>query len=280
VSPRRLGAARAAIRFTALFALVVIGALAGCSPASGSTDGNGGGRGKGKGRADERVARNTLVVGIDVSGSFQRDGRYDSAIDFTANYLYAHLHGLGGLKPPTALFVGSIGGEKPFETKSFQPIHTFQNMSVGEIAAYLRREYPARDGLTEFNPFFERVATLVKRQGLVLSPISIVLLTDGLPDTPAARGDSLGPYKKIDLSKLEYLSKSVTLRVLYPSPTIAVRWERQIPRRRVRMWTVDNEVMQTWRRQYRPGARPQEQTALWKWIEDNVDFRVRGGPVQ
>src|SRR3712207_7676509 len=45
--------------------------------------------------------------------------------------------------------------------------------------SYLRKEYPARDGLTEFNPFFERVATLVKRQNLVLSPINIVLLTDG-----------------------------------------------------------------------------------------------------
>jgi hypothetical protein len=226
---------------------------------------------------EPRVARSTLILAIDVSGSFQRDGRYESAIDFAANYLYGHLHGLGELKQPTALFVGSIGGEKPFETKSFQPIHTFQNMSVGEIAAYLRREYPARDGLTEFNPFFDRIATLVKRQGLVLSPINIVLLTDGLPDTPAARGDSLGPYKKIDLSKLEYLSKSVTLRLLYPSPTIAVRWERQVPRRRVRMWTVDNQVMQTWRRQYRAGARPQDQAALWKWIEDNVDFRVRSG---
>jgi hypothetical protein len=80
---------------------------------------------------------------------------------------------------------------------------------------------------------------------------------------------------KINLSQLEYLSKSVTLRVLYPEPTVAVRWERRIPRRRVRMWTVDNEVMQTWKRHYRPGARPEEQAELWKWIQDNVDFRVR-----
>jgi hypothetical protein len=275
VSPRLSGAASAAIRFTALTALVVLGA---CSQPGSDGDGRRSGRGV-KQAGEARVARSTLIVGIDVSGSFQRDGRYDSSIDFAANYLYGHLRGLGGLKPPTAVFVGSIGGERPFETKSFQPIHTFQNMTVAEIAAYLRREYPARDGLTEFNPFFDRVATLVKRQGLVLSPINIVLLTDGLPDTPAARGDSLGPYKKINLNKLEYLSKSVTLRVLYPSPTVAVRWERQIPRRRVRMWTVDNEVMQTWRRQYRAGARPEDQAALWKWIEDNVDFRVRGGGV-
>ena len=57
-----------------------------------------------------RIPRSTLVIGIDVSGSFDSRGRYDSAIDFTANYLYAHIHGLGGLKQPTAVFVGSFGG--------------------------------------------------------------------------------------------------------------------------------------------------------------------------
>jgi hypothetical protein len=255
--------------------LGVLAVVAGCSP-SGNDRNEAGKGGRGVKQAGEaRVARSTLVIGVDVSGSFKRDGRYDSSIDFIANYLYAHLHGLGGLKQPTAVFVGSIGGERPFETKSFQPIHTFQNMSVAEIAGYLRREYPARDGLTEFSPFFNRVATLIKRQNLVLSPINIVLLTDGLPDTPAARGDSLGPYKKINLGQLEYLSKSVTLRVLYPDPTVAVRWENVIPRRRVRMWTVDHEVMKTWERHYVKGAKPEDQVALWKWINDNVDFRVR-----
>ncbi|MFN2567676.1 MAG: hypothetical protein ABR499_22000 [Gemmatimonadaceae bacterium] len=263
----------------ALAALIALIALGACSQGGGDGDGARSVRGV-KQAGEPRIARSTLIIGVDVSGSFQRDGRYESAIDFAANYLYGHLHGLGGLKQPTSVFVGSIGGERPFETKSFQPIHTFQNMSVAEIAAYLRREYPARDGLTEFNPFFDRIATLVKRQNLVLSPINIVLLTDGLPDTPTARGDSLGPYKKIDLSKMEYLSKSVTLRLLYPSPTIAVRWERQVPRRRVRIWTVDNEVMQTWQRQHRTGAKPSEQTALWKWIRDNVDFPVRAMTVK
>jgi hypothetical protein len=266
VSPR--------LRFVALVAL---SALAGCSQASGD-DGNT--RSAAKRKVPERVSRNTLVIGVDVSGSFKRDGRYDSAVSFMAYYLYAHLRGLGGLKQPTAVFVGSIGGERPFETKAFQPIHTFQNMSVAQIEAYLRKEYPARDGLTEFSPFFNRISLLVKRQNLVLSPINIVLLTDGLPDTPAAKGDSLGPYKKIDLSQLEYLSKNVTLRVLYPDPTTAVRWENVIPRRRVRMWTVANQVMETWVRQHKQGATPEQQTALWKWIQDNVDFPVRSVTVR
>jgi hypothetical protein len=244
-------------------------AVAACSPGAPQEGGS----------KESHVARSTLVVGIDVSGSFRSKGRYESSIDFTANYLYAHLHGLGGLKQPTAVFVGSFGGERPLETKSFQPIHTFQNMSVDQIAAYLRKEYPARDGLTDFNPFFDRVSTLVKRQNLVLSPINIIMLTDGIPDTPSDRSDSLSKYKKIDVSKLEYLSKNITVRVLYPRPTVAVHWEKQIPRRRVRMWTVDDEVMATWRKHYRAGVPAADQDELWKWINDNVDFRVRSGGI-
>jgi hypothetical protein len=244
-------------------AALILSAGVACSPASSST----------------RVARSTLVIGIDVSGSFKGRGRYDSAIDFAANYLYAHIHGLGGLKQPTAVFVGSFGGEKPGETKSFQPIHTFQNMSVAEIAAFLRKEYPSNDGLTDFNPFFERVGTLVKRQNLVLSPLNIVMLTDGLPDTPSEKNDSLSKYKNINVSSLEYLSKNTTIRVLYPRPTVAVHWEKKVPRRRVRMWTVDDEVMATWRSHYRAGAKPETQAELWKWISDNVDFRVRSGGI-
>ena len=216
-----------------------------------------------------RVAKSTLVVGIDVSGSFR--GRYESAIDFTANYLYAHIHGLGGLRVPTAIFVGSVGGDKPGETKSFQPIHTFQALSVEQIAAYLRREYPSRDGLTDFNPFFARVATLIQRQGLTLAPLNVVVLSDGIPDAPGIAGR----YDRIDVSPLEYLSRSVTVRVLYPSPTIAVDWERKVKRHRIRMWTVDNEVMANWRKQYTGGAPPEAQDALWKWIGDIVDFRAR-----
>jgi hypothetical protein len=226
-----------------------------------------------------RVARSTLVIGIDVSGSFEGKGNYDNSIDFAANYLYGHLHGLGGLKQPTAVFVGSLGGEKPGEAKSFQPIHTFQNMTVPQIATYLRKEYPSRDALTDYNPFFERVATLVKRQNLVLTPLNIVMLTDGIPDTKSTRNDSLSKYKHINISGLEYLSKNTTIRVLYPRPTVAVHWEKNVPRRRVRMWTVDDEVMTTWKSHYHKGQPPENQAELWKWISDNVDFRVRSGGI-
>ncbi|HUF27403.1 MAG TPA: hypothetical protein VMM18_10535 [Gemmatimonadaceae bacterium] len=242
-----------------LLAVAAAGALA-CAPAEGS---------------EERQARNTLVVGIDVSGSFNSLGRYESAIDFAAHYIYAHINGLGGLRTPTSMFVGSIGGEKGDEWKSFQPIHTFQTMSVPEIASYLRRTYPVKDGLTDFNPFFERVATLVKRQNLVLAPLEIVVFSDGEPDLGGKSVDDPERYARIDVSQLEYLSRSVTVRVLYPRPTIAVHWERQVPRRRVRMWTVDDEVMTTWRRHLQPGLPLEAQADLWKWIGDNVDFKVR-----
>ena len=249
-SPTRLLAA-------AVIAVVAAIALMACAPATNNP----------------RVARSTLVIGIDVSGSFKAN--YENSIDFAANYLYARLHGLDGLRQPTAVFVGSIGGERPQETKSFQPIHTFKDLSVDQIAAFLRKEYPARDGLTDFNPFFTRVAALVKRQNLVLSPIDIVMFTDGVPDIIADRTDTLSKYKRINVGDLEYLSKSVTVRVLYPRPTVAVNWEKRVPRHRVRMWTVDDEVMTTWRKQYHAGMPPERQHALWKWISDNVDFRVR-----
>jgi hypothetical protein len=222
---------------------------------------------------EQKAGKYTLVIGIDVSGSFEVGGRYQNSIDFAANYLYGHIHGLGGLRVPTAVFVGTVGGDKAGQAKSFQPIHTFQNMGVDEIAAFLRREYPARDGLTDFNPFFERVAVLIKRQGLVLAPLNVVIFSDGVPDMTGTTGSSR--YERIDVSPLEYLSRSVTVRVLYPSPTVAVDWESKVKRQRVKMWTVDNQVMATWRKQYKPGAPPREQRLLWKWIADNVDFRAR-----
>jgi hypothetical protein len=218
--------------------------------------------------------RSTLVVGIDVSGSFRR--HYEDAIDFAAHYLYGHLNGLGGLRVPSAVFVGSVGGERPGEAKSFQPVHAFQGKGVEEIASHLRELFPPEDSFTDFNAFFDRVATLVKRQGLILAPLDVIVLSDGVPDVTGradATRDSL--YAQIDVSPLEYLSRSVTVRLLYANPTVAVNWERRIERGRVRMWTVDAPVMQGWREQLRADAQIDAQDALWKWVGDNVDFRVR-----
>ena len=221
-----------------------------------------------------RRARSTLFIGIDVSGSFESTGNYDDAIEFASRYLYGHLHGLGELSMPSAVFVGSVGGDTPGETKSFQPIHAFRDKSPEEIAAVLRQQFPSQDGFTDFNAFFDRVATLVKRQGLILAPLNIVLLSDGIPDVTVRSGDE-SRYSMIDLSGLEYLARSVTVRLLYATPTVSVSWERDISRRRVRMWTVDHEVMVGWKEQMEPNLAPELDENLWNWVRDNIDFRVR-----
>jgi len=224
----------------------------------------------------EQEARMTLFIGIDVSGSFQSTGNYNDALRFASHYIYGHLNRLGDLDEPAVLFVGSIGGEQPGESKSFHPIHDFQGKTVNEIYDDLRTWFQPDDAFTDFNPFFTRVATFVKRQNLVLKPITIVVISDGIPDVSVrTAGAEDERYRKINLEPLEFLSRNVTVRLLYASPTVAVRWEQDVPRRRVRMWTVDAEVMKGWTGQITPGAELDEQERLWTWIDENVDFRVR-----
>ena len=224
----------------------------------------------------EQKPRLSMFIGIDVSGSFQSTGHFDDALRFTAHYIYAHMNRLGDLDEPNVLFVGSIGGERPGEAKSFRPIHDFRGKSVDEITTDLRRWFEPDDAFTDFNPFFQRVSTVVKQRNLSLKPISIVIISDGIPDLTSrgTNGDD-DRYQKIDLGPLEYLSRNVTIRLLYASPQIGVRWEQDIPRRRVRMWTVDSQVMEGWRSQVVAGVELERQDALWLWIAENIDFRVR-----
>jgi hypothetical protein len=221
----------------------------------------------------------TMVIGVDVSGSFRDARLYDDAIEFASLYIYAHLNGLGGLRVPTTLFVSSVGGLRAGETKSFHPINDFTGRSPAQIAADLRGWFPQTDPYTDYNAFFQRVAGLVKERGLVLAPLNVVLLSDGVFDAPL-RGRpaaNRNPYTSIDLTPLEFLSRSVTVRVLYSSPTVGDNWKRQIPRKRVRIWTQEAQVMAGWHKQFRPGLPLERQDNLWKWVQDNVDFRARGG---
>lgn len=119
----------------------------------------------------------------------------------------------------------------------------------------------------------------MKRQDLVLSLLNIVMLTDGLPDNPSEKNDSLSKCKKINVSGLEYLSKNATVRVLYPRPRVALHRERLVPRPSARISTVDDEVMATGMSHYREGAPSEGQAELWKWINDNVDFRASSGKI-
>ena len=219
--------------------------------------------------------RSTLVIGLDISGSFRHNSAFSGAIDFAAMYIYCHLNGLGGLQRNTAIFVGELGGERPGQAKVFHPIQDLSGLSPDQIAANLRAWFPQEDPITDFNAFFQRAALHVKRNNLVLAPLNVVLFSDGEPDYPGAgRLSEDDKYRRVDLSPLEYLSRNVTVRLLYASPPIAQLWERKVPRKRVRLWTQDAEVMRGWRRHFSEGVPMERQDSLWSWMENVVDVRV------
>jgi hypothetical protein len=226
---------------------------------------------------DAPPPKSTLVIGLDVSGSFRKGGHFDDAIDFASLYIYAHMKGLNGLRQPSDVFVGTMGGQHAGEAKTFHPIQDLSGKSPAQIAASLRAWFPEDDPITDFNAFFERTAVHVQRQNLGLAPLSIVMFSDGVPDIPGARGDEA--FKRIQLKPLEYLSRSVTVRLLYASPRVAQRWEQLVPRKRVRLWTQDADVMDGWRRHVVGSVRPEQQDSLWSWMQNVVDFRVRRGKV-
>lgn len=210
-------------------------------------------------------------VGVDISGSFLKGRYFDDGIAFLARYLKAHLDGEGGFDVPAALFVGSLGGANAGEPKTFFPIQTFENLSTAQIEAKLHELFPKSKSnpFTDYNAFFEQVAATVKDKNLVLKPISVVMISDGLPDVP---GSEKG-YRAIKVSPLETLSRNVTLRVLYTSAPVAQGWKQKVPRKRVKVWTQDATVMVGWRGNGRaPSSESERYTA---WIRDNVDFPVR-----
>lgn len=224
-----------------------------------------------------RKPKSTFFIGVDASGSFRSSGHYENALSFLAHYMYGHINELGGLEKPQAMFVASVGGRNMREPKSFHPIHEFEGKGVAEIEAALKKWFPPTDVVTDFNPFFHEVARITKERNLVLAPINIVIITDGVPDSSVSglKAGAQELYETIDLKPLEYLSRNVTLRLAYVSPKVGEQWRAYVPRQRVRLWTVDAEVMKGWGNQIQPGVDLQEQTKFWRWLKDNVDFRIR-----
>src|SRR5213595_1727977 len=225
--------------------------------------------------------RESLFVGVDTSGSFVQTGDYGNAMTFLSYYLYGHLNGLGGLSQPRELFVAAIGGKEASEPKAFHPILDFAGKDLTQIEADLKRWYAPTDTLTDFNVFFNQVARIAKDRNLVMSPITVLLVTDGVPDVPVpgVKPGSSAMYQRIDLGPLEYLSRNLTVRLIYPNPKVGELWRKQVPRQRVKLWTTESEVMKGWRAQLVAGVDPGDQTRLWKWVRDNVDFRVRLRPL-
>ena len=225
---------------------------------------------------DDPNPRLSLFVGVDISGSFMNGPHFDDSIDFLAYYIYCHLNGVGGMERPNALFVSSIGGATAHEPKTFYPIQTFENKSVDEIAATLHEMFP-RDKpnpFTDYNAFFEQVAHTVRSKNLVLRPVAVVMVSDGIPDL--SRNDATG-FDSIVVSPLERLARSVTIRLLYTNAVVGKNWQTEVKRQRVKVWTQDADVMVTWRdpKIMLPDAQLAEQTRFFDWVHDNVDFGVR-----
>jgi hypothetical protein len=229
-------------------------------------------------QSGESKPRAIFFIGVDVSGSFRHSAHYDNALSFLARYIYGHLNGLGGLSKPRELFVGEVGGQSLDEPKAFHPIHDLEGKQIDQIEADLRAWFPQTDRITDFNAFFRQVARISKERNLVLAPITVMVLSDGVPEVTNRTEGPAGSqalYEQIDLSALEYLSKSLTLRLAYADPKTGENWRRFVPHKRVRLWTVDAEVMKGWENQVESGVDASRQDRLWKWMLDNVDYRVR-----
>jgi len=244
-------------------ALLVAGALAlaGCGAA---------------GKATSDTPRESLFVGVDVSGSFMSGPHFDDSLEFLSYYIYGHVNGTGGMERPNALFVSSIGGATAGEPKTFYPIQTFENKSVAEIHATLAAMFPRENPnpFTDYNAFFEQVAYTVKSKNLVLRPITIVMVSDGVPDV--SRGGKTD-YDSIVLAPLERLARSVTVRLLYTDAVVGKSWQTKVERKRVKVWTQDAVVMETWKdpKIMLADVSFDKQPRFFEWLEDNVDFGVR-----
>jgi hypothetical protein len=227
-------------------------------------------------RADD--ARLTMFVGVDISGSFLNSRHFDDAMDFLAHYLYAHLKGARGTERPANLFVGSLGGNKAGEPKTFYPIESFENEDEAGIRKKLAEIFP-KDRLnpfTDYNAFFEQVGNHVRNRKLVLKPISIVLISDGRPDLPGEKARE-ETFRKISFKPLELLSRNITVRLLYTDAVTGQRWQTKIPRKRVKVWTQDADVMETWHDEkiFLHGEPITKQVRFLAWMKSNVDFDVR-----
>ncbi|HLG93784.1 MAG TPA: hypothetical protein VI546_03015, partial [candidate division Zixibacteria bacterium] len=222
--------------------------------------------------------RLVMFAGVDISGSFMktREEDFDDAMEFLSHYLYAHLNGLGGLERPSVLFVSSIGGAKPNEPKTFFPIQTFEGKTVDEIHDKLTEIFPKEkpNDFTDYNAFFEQVALTVKNKNLVLRPISVVMVSDGIPD---AKSKGKTDFRSLELKPLERLARNITVRLLYTDAVVGKNWQTKVKRSRVKIWTQDAEVMASWKdpKILLPEKPLEEQAKFFGWVQDNVDFGVR-----
>jgi hypothetical protein len=230
------------------------------------------------GIGSEPKPRLSMFIGVDISGSFINSKYFDDSIDFLAHYISAHLNGYGGLDVPKVLFVGSIGGEKQDEPKTLYPISDFENKSIVEIREQLKKSFPNNkfNPFTDYNAFFDQIARTVRDRNLILKPISIVMISDGIPDVPT-RGKKKADFEDIIVKPLELLARNITIRLLYTDAVVGKDWQTKVSRKRVKIWTQDAQVMESWKDPniLLPDTTYESQERFFKWIKDNVDFGVR-----
>ena len=229
------------------------------------------------GPSSPRAPASTLFIGIDTGSAFRHSGHYDQAVSFLSHYIYGHIHELGGLDKPQALFVTGMGGKESHEPKNIHSLREFEGKSVSQIESALKQWFPAVDPAPDFNPFFQGIAQVTREQGLSRAPMTVLAITDGVPETSGTgtTADRHNLYAHIDLQPLEQASRNVTLRLAYVSPTVGAYWRAQVPRNHIRLWTVDTEVMKRWKTYPHAGVAPQAQSAFWRWLHDDVDVRIR-----
>ncbi|SMF32798.1 hypothetical protein [Pseudobacteriovorax antillogorgiicola] len=224
--------------------------------------------------SSKNTGKLVMFIGVDISGSFKR--LKDNALRFISRYMYAHLHGCGDIKKIRSLFVGSIGGAKPNEPKTFYPIESFKYKSIDGIEKELRKIFSKTSNqYTDYNAFFAQVATFMKNKKLVMKPTDIILLSDGIPDAPKVKGKA--DYRSLKLKPLENLSRKITVRVLYTSAVTGSQWQSSVPRNRVRVWTQDANVMKMWEAPdiFLKGKPFAKQDRFFNWLRQNVDWSVR-----
>ncbi len=225
--------------------------------------------------------RLSMFIGVDISGSFINSNYFDDSLDFLAHYLYCHLNELDKCEVPNVLFVGSIGGAREGEAKTFYPMQMFENKSVKEIHVKLEEIFPKDviNPFTDYNAFFEQIALTVRNRNLLLRPISVIMVSDGKPDVKSQGKDD---FEHIDLNPLENLARSVTIRLLYTDAVTGKKWQTRVPRRRVKIWTQDAKVMVSWKDSslFTEDQPLEKQKRFLEWINDNVDFGVRARRVR
>lgn len=220
-----------------------------------------------------QTQRSTIFVGIDVSGSFTKTKKFKDGMKFLGQYIEGHLKGEGGLSVPVDLYIGGIGGNSKEDPQDFYPVHEFRGLSAKEIESKLNKEFShQKDNLTDFNTFFKRIKTMVKQKNLFMAPIDVIMITDGVPEIAGRSKLAIKQgYSNINLSPLEYLTRNINIRILYTGPKVGNNWRKYVPTKKIKIWTVEPNVMYGWQGQLTRHGK----VGLYTWVRDNIDLKIR-----